>query len=195
MKTGCFLAGMVMFIVSGTTLAQSTQMGLTVDGSTVEVDFNHEQPQDKGYLTYGIGASYHDHHDRDYKILRANLDIGSDTMAPNLKTNLGFMGIAGKVGKKQADAHVAGLGFNGQLEWKLPQGGLPLPVSLFGGVTWAPGILCVSDLDRYHEFRTGVHVHFARQAYVIVAYSHRQFDLDTWTLNHDFVSFGLALKF
>ena len=178
-------------------MAQSSYyVALAAGDASVDVEIESHHTIPSGYLRVGGGANFYDHKDKEYDLFYGVLGVGADSFTQGLQTNLGFKALGGQVDKGNTDGNVGALGFNVDVAYRLEHEVLPLPTQVFWNLTWAPGVLCFSELDKYYDIGTGVGVEMLPNAFVQLSYHYRQFDMeDQWSVDTSVVSLGLAISF
>jgi len=170
---GCSIV--MTMIMANVCFAGIYDLEMSAGSSTLEARFNATLPLDKGFLTTGLGAIYNDD---DYKIADITLALSNEIFLSELKFNLGFKGLLGKIEKdhKDGDLMAAGLAFS--MKYSIPKSIAPIPIGISAGVSWAPDPVCFLDSDKYLGFRTNLHLCIVKNGAIIIGYRHIKIGFD-----------------
>lgn len=194
-----FLATAFLLAMVSVCWAETYDFELTAGGSSLTAGAHYKSYLDTGYLRFGGSGVWTDENDTEYKWAGVDFMVGSDTMRPGLNLEIGLRGILGSAEDGGYSGDVGAVGFAGMASYLFPTDVVPIPIEVFSGVTWSPGLLSFRDTDSYTEFYIGAGVRIISNASIIVNYATYRVEMDSgpspWILNHDTLRIGLALRF
>jgi len=193
---GAFLTFVLMSAVCS---ANSLELDLTAGSTSVSGGVHYKNYVESGYFRVGGSVVHTDDDEVEYTIGSLDLTVGSDTLMPGLSCDVGLRGIYGTAEDGNVSGDVGALGFTGGVGYLFPSDMIPIPVEVFGGLTWAPGPLAFIDTEDYLEFNAGVGVRIIRNASIVASYTHYRIEMESgpgdWTLKDDVFRLGLAMRF
>jgi len=179
--------------------ANSWEIDLTAGTTTVAGGVHYKDYLDSGYYRVGTSGIHKDDDDTEYTMGSLDLTVGSDTLVPGLFCDVGFRGIYGNAEEDARSGDFGALAFTGSAGYLFPSDMIPIPVEIFGGLTWAPGPLAFEDADSYLEFNFGVGVRIIRNASIVASYTNYRIEMDSgpndWTFEDDLFRVGLVMRF
>lgn len=193
---GVLLACLVMTTVCS---AESLELDLTAGETTVSGGVHYKNYLDSGYYRIGVSGIYTDDDDTEYTLGSLDLTVGNDTMVPGLNCDVGLRGIYGTGDDDGNSGDIGAVAFTGSAGYLFPSDMIPVPIEIFGGLTWAPGPLTFEDAEMYLELNVGVGVRIMRNASIVASYTNYRIEMDSgpgdWTLKDDLFRLGLAMRF
>ena len=189
----------VFLIASEATAADSYLFNLSAGRSSIYASLDAKRYIDSGYLITGVGFIDVNDDDEKYFIAKVKLTVGNETLYPGLRCDLGFKGLIGSVEKDPDEGDIGGIGFYGSVAYILSERISPLPIEISAGVCWVPGVLSLSDLDKYREIKVGIGVYIVENAAIILSYQDYDIRMDNdpgeWKVKDGVVLVGLELTF
>lgn len=190
---------LICFMMATLSAADSLELDLTAGESTVSGGVHYKGYIDSGYYRFGGSGIYTDDDDTEYTIGSLDLTVGSDIMVPGLNCEVGLRGIYGTADEDDDSGDIGAVAFTGSAGYLFPSDMIPIPVEVFGAVTWAPEPLAFEDTEMYLEFKIGVGVHIMRNASIVASYTNYHIDMTSgpgdWTLDDDPFQIGLSMRF
>lgn len=194
--TGILLASLMLATVCA---AESWEFGLTAGEKSVSGGVHYKSYLESGYYRIGASGIYTDDSDTEYKLGSLDLTVGSDTMVPGLNCEVGLRGIYGSGDDDGNSGDIGAVAFTGSAGYLFPPDMIPIPIEIFGGLTWAPGPLTFEDAEMYLEVNIGIGVHIMRNASIVASYTNYHIEMDSgsgdWTLEDDLFKLGLVMRF
>jgi hypothetical protein len=193
------IMGQVVFItivMSSVSFASTYSLELNASHSALEARFGAALPLEKGFLTTGIGAAYRDDH---YKIADLKLTVRKGILLPELRFDLGFRGVLGKVEKDYRDGDLMAIGllFSGQ--YTIRETISPIPIDMSVGFSLAPEALCFKDSERYREVRASLDFRIVENGAIILGYRYIKVQLDDahgqWEMSDGRIFVGYQLRY
>lgn len=179
--------------------AESLELDLTAGESTVSGGVHYKGYIDSGYYRFGGSGVYTDDHDTEYTLGSLDLTVGSDVVVPGLNCEVGLRGIYGTADEEERSGDIGAVAFTGSAGYLFPPDMIPIPIEVFGGLTWAPEPLAFEEAETYLEFNIGVGVHIMRKASIVASYTNYHIEMDSgpgdWTLDDDLFQVGLSMRF
>ena len=191
--TGSFIA---LFIITGTTWAQSWDIHLSAGSDSATGGVHYRQFVETGFIKVG-GTALHFTDDDDVSCQTVTFDffVGSDTLNPGLTLEVGLRGILGSLEDENHKGDLGGVAFAGNVEYFFSPTSFPLPVEIFGGLTYGPESLSFQDYESYMEFTMGTGVRIGRSASVRLSYTTYNIDMDNWSVDSNGLRLGLVMRF
>lgn len=192
---------LLLFLVSisSPVAADPWEMGLTAGPTSLAAGIHHKSYLDTGYLRLGGSGVYTDDDDTEYKWASLDATVGSDTLFPGMTLDIGLRGILGDADEPGASGNVGAIGFTAAAGYIFSRAVFPIPLEVFGGLTWAPQPLSFLDADRYLEANMGVGLQVIKNASIIASYTYYHLEMESdsadWSLNDDVFRAGLLLRF
>lgn len=189
----------VLVMLNGVCWANSLELDLMAGTESISGGIHYKDYIESGYYRIGGSVVHTDDDDVEYTLGSLNLTVGSDTLAPGFTCEVGVRGIFGTADDGGYSGDVGALGFTGEAGYLFPTDLIPVPLEVFGGLTWAPSPLSFADTDNYLEFNAGVGLRILRNASIRASYTHYRIDMDSgpgdWDLEEDAFRLGLAMRF
>ena len=197
LKAASFVLACLM--ITAACEAESLELELTAGESTVAGGVHYKSYIDSGYYRIGGSAIYTDDSDTEYKLGSLDLTVGSDTLLPGLNCDVGLRGIYGTADEGSNSGDIGAVAFTGSAGYLFPSDMIPVPIEIFGGVTWAPGSMTFEYAENYLEYSVGVGVRIIRNASIAASYTKYRVKMDSgpgdWTFDDDFFRIGLVMRF
>jgi hypothetical protein len=188
-----------LLAMTGMCAAESMNLQLSAGSTSATGDISAKQYLPSGFLKYGAGFVYTHDDGTEYKFASLHLSVGSETMVPGLTCDFGMRVLGGKAEDGPYSGNLGAVGFTGNVNYLFPHEVLPIPLELFGDMTWAPSVLSFEDSDGYLEYTLGTGIRIVENVSVIGTYTKYRMDLDSgpgdWRLNDDVLRLGLVLRF
>lgn len=193
------VALLILILTAAPVAAESMDFELTAGSSSVAGSVNFRKPLYSGYMKTGISAVYSDDDSTEYQWGAIQLLVGSETIAPGVWGEVGLKAIFGSAEERGHSGDIAVVAFTGNLGYVFPSYLVPIPIELFGGLTYAPEPLAFLDTSTYSEFTIGVGIHLIQQASIEVSYHAYGIEFDEgpgkWDLDDNAVRFGITMRF
>ena len=190
---------LILTLSAAPVAAESMDFELKAGSSSVAGSINYRKPLYDGYMKTGISGVYSDDDATEYQWGAIHLLVGNDTLAPGLWGEVGFKGIFGSAEERGYSGDIAVVAFTGNLGYVFPSYLIPVPLEVFGGLTFAPDPLAFMDASTYSEFTIGVGVHLIQQASIEISYHAYGIEFDEgpgqWDLDDNAVRFGITMRF
>jgi YfaZ precursor len=189
----------VFMIASESTAADSYLFQLSAGSSSIDASLDAKRYLDSGYLITGIGFIDVNNDDEEYTIAKVKLTVGSETLYPGLRCDLGFKGLIGSVEEDPDEGDIGGIGFFGSVAYILSERISPIPIEISASVCLAPGVLTLSDMDNYQEIKAGIGVYIVENAAIVLSYQYYDIRMDNdppeWEMKDGVALIGLELTF
>jgi hypothetical protein len=189
-------AAIALLVCTGPVWAQSMDFELNAGSSSLAGGIFYERALSSGYMKYGISGVYSDDDDTDYQWGAFQVLVGSDTLTPGLRAEVGFKALYGSAEDHIYSGDIGAIAFTGRVGYLLTT---PLPLELFGGLSYAPGPLTFLDADAYSELTLGIGLRLIQQASIEISYHAYNVDMDegpgSWNLDENAVRFGIRMSF
>jgi len=193
------LAAMLLLTTCTLCAAQSFDINLTAGTTSVSGGLHYKSYLESGYFCMGASGVYTDDDEREYKWGSLDLMVGSDTLGPGLSCDVGLRGIVGSADDASTSGDIGALGFTGTVGYCFPRTMIPVPLEIFGGLTWAPRSLTFMDVEDYFEFNAGIGVRIIQSASIVGTYTKYDVEMESgpgdWTLSDDVYRLGLVMRF
>jgi hypothetical protein len=193
------LLTLMLILSAETAAAESMDFELQAGSSSVAGSVDYRRPLYDGYMKMGISGLHSDSDSTEYHWGALQLLVGSDTLAPGFWAEVGFKGIFGSVEEDAYSGDIAVLGFSGNVGYTFPSYRIPIPVELFGGVTYAPDPLAFMDTSMFTEITFGIDMRLIQQASIELSYHIYNIDLDEgpgrWNFDDNALRFGIVMRF
>jgi hypothetical protein len=193
------LAAMLLLATHAFCQAQSFELDLTAGATSVSGGVHYKSYLESGYFRMGASGVYTDDDDSEYKWGSLNLMVGSDTLLSGLSCDVGMRGIFGSADDASLSGDVGALGFTGSVGYLFPRNMIPVPMEIFGGLTWAPRTLTFMDTEDYFEFNAGIGFRIIPSASIVGTYTKYDVEMESgpgdWTLSDDVLRVGLVMRF
>jgi hypothetical protein len=112
---------------------------------------------------------------------------------------VGLKGIIGVVENSDHTGDIGAIGFSGYSEYLFSKDIVPIPVEIFGGITYAPEILSLRDCKNSFEFNIGSGIRIGRYASIRFSYTALRIEMEsgdsTWNSTDNMVRIGLVMRF
>ncbi|MFP4160096.1 MAG: YfaZ family outer membrane protein [Desulfobacterales bacterium] len=168
----------VLLILPAAAFAQqSSDLGLQVNGSAVEVLWGTEFEANPGEMRVDVNALYDDD---EYKMLGGSLTIGDTVMTPGLTGRLGLRGVIGEFERPGRDSDLRAAAFMLKGEYDLSSAYISryIPVVLHATLNFGPSPLCFDDTDEYIEITGGVEWWVIENAAVMLNFRYIDVEFD-----------------
>jgi hypothetical protein len=179
--------------------AEIWEMDLSAGPTSLTGGLHYKQYLDTGYLRVGGTGVYTDDDDTNYKWGSFDFTVGSDTLIPGMTLDVGLRGILGKAEDSDNSGDVGAVGFTSNAGYLFSRDVFPIPLEVFGGLTWAPAPLAFMDTDNYFEANLGVGLRVIKNASIIASYSYYHLKMESgssdWHLDDNVFRAGLLLRF
>jgi hypothetical protein len=193
------LAAMLLLTTHAFCAAQSLELDLTAGATSVSGGVHYKSYLESGYVRMGASGVYTDDDDTEYKWGSLNLMVGNDTLVSGLSCDVGLRGIFGSADDGSVSGDIDALGFTGTVGYLFPRDMIPVPIEIFGGLTWAPEPLTFMDTKNYLELNAGVGFRIIQNASIVGTYTRYRVEMESgpgdWTLSDDVFRAGLVMHF
>lgn len=188
-----------VFVVSGTGMADGWEANLNAGGTSVIGGIHHKRDLNNGYMKAGVSGVYTDDNDVEYKWAEFKFVVGREDIQPGLTCEVGLKGIVGDAKENRFSGDLGALAFNGHVGYLFPMRVIPIPLEVFSGVSYAPGVLSFRDTDEFISYNLGIGLRVMKNASVIFEYSAFDVDMESgpgpWNLDDGVFRLGLAMRF
>jgi opacity protein-like surface antigen len=179
--------------------ADSWEANLNAGTTSVLGGVHYKKDLASGYLKAGISGLYTDDDDLEYKWVQAKFAVGSDSIYPGLTMEIGLDGIAGDAEESGFSGDVGAIPFTGYIGYTFPRRVMPLPLEVFGELSYAPEVLSFRDTDDFLSYRFGVGVEVIPNASVRVEYQYYDMDMEAgpgpWNMDDSVFRLSLVMRF
>jgi hypothetical protein len=190
---------MVLFFMNGVALADEWELGLSAGTKSVLGSIHHKSYTPNGYFRVGGSGVYVDDDPKAYKWGSIDFSVGSDIVLPGLSIDVGFRGLYGSAEDGMLDGDLGAIAFMGGMGYVFPPRVMPVPLELFGNISYAPSPLSFIDADDFLEVNLGAGVRVISNASIILSYTGYRVSMTSgpgdWTLRDDIFRVGLLLRF
>jgi len=187
------------FSAAGLCRADGWEANLNAGTTSVYGGLHYKKDLNNGYLKSGISGLYTDDDNTEYKWAEAKITVGSENVSSGLNLEAGFAGIFGDAEDQGFSGDVGAVAFTGYACYLFPRRVMPVPLEVFGGLTYAPEVLAFRDTETYLSYRLGIGARVVSNASVFVEYQHYDVDMEagpgSWNLDDDVVRLGLTMRF
>jgi hypothetical protein len=188
-----------LLAMSGVCAADSVNLQLSAGSHSVTGDISAKRYIPSGFLKYGAGFVYTHDDGTEYKFAALHLTAGSETLAPGLTCDFGLRALGGRAEDDSHSGDLGVIGFTGNVNYLFPREILPVPLEVFGSLTWGPSVLCVEDADGYLEWTLGTGIRIVQNVSIVGTYTKYRMDMESgpgdWRLNDDVLRLGMVLSF
>ncbi len=189
----------ILFFLSGAAMAQSWEMSLDAGTTSLSGGVHYKMDMTKGFLKFGGTGVYTDDDDMEYKWATVDFLVGNDALQQGLTVEAGVKGIIGDAKDNGRSGDVGALAFAGQFNYLFPRRVIPIPLEVFGNVTYAPEMLCFSDSDDFMSLNIGVGYRIIPNASIIVDFTAYDLDMESgpgnWNLDDEVFRMGIVMRF
>jgi hypothetical protein len=193
------LAGIIALVGVKASAAQSMDFELKAGSSSIAGGASFIRPAGSGFMKFGISGVYSDDDSTSYQWGAVQLLVGSDTLSPGLRAEVGLKGVFGSAEERNFSGDIGAIAFTGRLGYLFPRRLMPLPLELFGGLSYAPGPLSFMDADSFSEITLGFGIRIIEQASLELSYHAYNIEMDDspsdWDLDDSAIRFGLTMRF
>ena len=190
---------MLGVLATGLCQADSWEANLNAGTTSVLGGVHYKKDIQTGYMKAGISGLYTDDDDLEYKWARAKFAVGSDNIQPGLTLEVGLDGIFGDAEERGFSGDVGAIPFTGYIGYTFPKRVMPLPLEVFGGLSYAPEVLSFRDTEDFLSYRLGVGVGVMQSASVRVEYQYYDIDMEEgpgpWNLDDGVIRLSLVMRF
>jgi len=191
----------LMLGVAATSLCQADSWEANLNAGTTSVlgGVHYKKDLQSGYMKAGLSGLYTDDDNLEYKWVQAKFAVGSETIQPGLTMEVGLDGILGDAEENGFSGDVGAIPFTGYIGYTFPRRVMPLPLEIFGGLTYAPEVLSFRDTEDYLSYRLGVGVGVMQNASVRVEYQYYDIDFEqgpgSWNMDDGVFRLSLVMRF
>lgn len=179
--------------------ADSWEANLNAGTSSVYGGVHYKKDLQTGYMKAGLSGLYTDDDDLEYKWVQAKFAVGSDKLQPGLTMEVGLDGILGDAEENGFSGDVGAIPFTGYIGYTFPRRVMPLPLEVFGGLSYAPEVLSFRDTEDYLSYRFGVGLGVMQNASVRVEYQYYDIDFEQgpgpWNMDDGVFRVSLVMRF
>ncbi len=197
-----FLLPMFGFLFFSTyASAETVQLGLMANGDSVMGHVEFQVKQDLGIVAAGGGIDYAR---GEYTVGYGLVAFRSDQLLPGLKFGLGFKGYLGRVDAEEGEmeGNVSSLAFLIESSYELTASinPAPVPVEVYGGVSFSPSSLSFDETESLQEYQAGLRFYLMKNAYLFIEGRYREIEFEErdtgeWDRDDATLSGGVTLKF
>jgi YfaZ precursor len=197
-KVGIF---MMVGILSwaGACWAEGYEAGLAVGNTSIDAGLHYQRDMANGFWKAGGSALYTDDDNTDYKWVELDFTVGSNALQTGLSCEVGLKGIVGQAEDVGLSGDVGALAFSTQASYLIPARAIPVPLEVFGGISYAPEILSFKDTQSYLAYHLGIGVRIVPNASIILKYVNYDVDMESgrrqWDLDDSVIRLGLVMRF
>ena len=185
--------------LSGLCFAQNLEFDLSAGTTSVAGGIQYRKPLATGFMKVGMSGIYTDDDDKEYQWGAMKFVVGSDSMVKGLSAEVGLKGIFGSAEDNGLSGDVGAAAFTINAVYLIPSRAIPLPIEVFGGVTYAPETLSFMDAEEYLEITLGAGVRIVENASIVLSLHSYKVDLDAgpvkWSLDDDVLRLGVVMRF
>ncbi len=175
--------------------AQSMDFELSAGDTSVAADVGYRKPLPSGYMKVGLSGVYTDDDSMEYHWGGIKLLVGNDYLQPGLSAEIGVKALLGSAEENWFSGDIGLLAFTGRADYIFPRYMIPVPLQVFGGLSYAPDPLTFIDAERFLEFELGVGLHVMQNASVMLSLHSYDIDFDEWSLDDEVVRLSLVMYF
>jgi hypothetical protein len=190
---------MIVFSVSGLCWGDGWEANLNAGNTSAIGGVHYKKELATGYMKTGVSGLYTDDDDLEYKWVELSFAVGRENIQPGLTCEVGFRGLFGDAEESSFSGDVGALAFDGYIGYLFPSRAMPLPLEVFGGLSYAPEVLSFRDTEDYFSYRFGVGLRIVQNASVILEYSAFDMDMEAgpipWNLDDHVIRLGLEMRF
>jgi hypothetical protein len=189
----------MVFMVSGLCWADSWEANLSAGNTSAMGGVHYKRELATGYMKTGVSGIYTDDNDLDYRWAEFTFAVGSENIQPGLTCEVGLKGILGDAEESYFSGDIGTVAFDGYAGYIFPRHVMPMPLEIFGGLSYAPEVLSFRDTEDFFSYRFGVGLRIVENASVILEYSAFDMDMEAgpgpWNLDDDVIRLGLHMRF
>jgi opacity protein-like surface antigen len=193
------LALMLGMATAGLSRADGWEANLNAGTTSVTGGLQYKKDLPTGYMKAGLSGLYTDDNDLEYKWVEAKFAVGSDNIRRGLTLEVGVDGILGDAEEGGFSGDVGAIPFTGYIGYTFPREVMPLPLEVFGGLSYAPEVLSFRDTKEYLSYRFGVGVEVVPNASVRVEYQYYDMDMEAgpgaWDWDDSVFRLSLLMRF
>ena len=193
------LTFVLVMAAAGLSRADSGELNLNAGNTSVLGGVHYKRDLPSGYMKAGLSGLYTDDDDLEYKWVQAKFAMGSDTIRPGLTMEVGLDGIMGDAEERGFSGDVGALPFTGYIGYTFPRRVMPLPLEVFGGLSYAPEVLSFRDTDDFLSYRFGVGVEVIPSASVRLEYQYYDVDMEEgpgpWNMDDSVFRVSVVMRF
>lgn len=192
---------MIMIGLSAHSLcwASGWEGNLSAGSTSVQGGIHYKKDLNTGYMKTGISALFTDDGDMEYDWAQLKFAVGSDNIRPGLTMEVGLDGIIGEAENNGFSGDVGAVAFTGYIGYLFPKQIIPIPLRIYGGLSYAPEALSFRDTENYLSYHFGVGVQVVRNASVNLEFHEYDVDMKAgpghWNLDDDVIRFALVMHF
>jgi len=184
---------------AGLSQADSWEANLNAGTSSVLGGVHYKKDLQSGYMKAGLSGLYTDDDNLEYKWIQAKFAVGSDKIQPGLSMEVGLDGILGDAEESGFSGDVGAIPFTGYIGYTFPRRVMPMPLEVFGGLSWAPEVLSFRDTEEYISYRLGVGVGIMQNASIRAEYEYYDIDFEEgpgpWNMDDGVFRLSLIMRF
>lgn len=193
------MALVLCMATAGQCLADSWEANLNAGNTSLLGGLHYKKDLPSGYMKTGLSGLYTDDDDLEYKWVQAKFAVGSDNIRRGLTIEVGVDGILGDAEERGFSGDVGAIPFTGYIGYTFPRRVMPLPLEVFGGLSYAPEVLSFRDTENYLSYRFGVGAEVVPNASVRLEYQYYDMDMEdgpgTWNMDDSVIRASLVLRF
>jgi hypothetical protein len=188
-----------IFIAPGIGLAGDWEVNLNAGGTSAIGGVHYKRDLNNGYMKTGVSGIYTDDNDIEYKWAEFKFVVGRENIQPGLTCEVGLKGIFGDAKEDPFSGDVGALAFTGYAGYLFPNQVMPIPLEVFTGVSYAPGVLSFRDTDDFLSYNIGFGLSVMQNASVTFEYAAFDVDMEAgprpWNLDDGVFRLGLTMRF
>ena len=189
----------IVFSVTGQSFANSWEAYLNAGSTSAAGGVRYKKDLATGYIKTGVSGIYTDDDDVEYKWAAFTFAVGRENIQPGLTCEVGFKGIIGDGEEAIFSGDIGALAFDGYIGYLFPKHIMPLPLEVYGGLSYAPEVLSFRDTDDFVSYRLGVGLRIVQYTSVNLEYAGIDVDMEEgpgpWNLDDSVVRLGLTMRF
>lgn len=202
---------MVMFgmLLCGLSWADGYEFNLSAGDTSVAGGVHYKGYLDSGYLKRGLRGVYTEgdnsgdnnsnSSDPDYRWLALDLMVGNELIAPGLACEIGLNATFGNAEYRGLSGDVGAFAFSGRVAYVFPSHLMPIPLELFGTLSYAPRILSFMDSELYRSHTMGVGLRIVENASLFIEFANYDIEMETtdeeWELDDSVIRLGMIMRF
>lgn len=185
--------------VPGYGLANEWEANLSAGTDSVFGGIAYKKAMNAGYMKADVSGLYADEDDLNYKWAEFKFMVGSETLISGLTCEVGLDGMFGDAEDDGYSGDVGALAFTGYVGYLFSERVMPIPLEIFGGLTFSPEVLSFRDTKNYFSYRLGVGVRIIPNATISLEYIDYEMEMEAgpgeWKLDDDAIRLGLTMRF
>ena len=186
-------------LMAGVCSAQSTSVELMAGPDTLAGGISFRNTIAGGFMKIGLSGVYTDDDETQYQMGNLRFVVGNDTLTPGLSVEAGFQAIFGSAEEDDQSGDIGAAAFTARAGYFFPRRLIPVPLEIFGGLTYAPDPLTLMDLEEYVEVYAGVGVQIIPNAVVQLTYHNYDMELNDghgdFSVDDSVIRVGLVMQF